>query len=108
MYEILTRGDGLGVNYRRLDRWKYWMYPYITDNIYEGASRYVTRLDVILTSKQLQKQHKRCKYQTINEISALTEREYNDLGPEYDMYNILEDDDIFDQAQSFDYFFLRK
>ena len=106
MYEILTRGDGLGVNYRRLDRWKYWMYPYITDYGYEGASRYITQLDIIYTSKQLLKQHKRCKYQTINDIAAHTEREYNNLDEEYDINN--NEGDVFDQAQSFDYFFLRK
>ena len=84
------------------------MYPYITDYRYEGASRYVTRLDEILTSKQLQKQHKRCKYLTINDIAALTGCEYNDLGEEYDMNDNLEDDDMFDQAQSFDYYFCCK
>ena len=64
------------------------MYPYITDYGYEGASQYVTQLDYIHTSKQLQKQHKQCKYQTINDIAALTGCEYNDLGEEYDMYDI--------------------
>ena len=53
----------------------------------------------------MQKQQKRCKYQTRKEITALTERNYIDLGQEYDMIDILEDDDMFDQAQCFDYYF---
>ena len=106
VYEIFDPENPLDVNYRRLDRWRYWMYPYITDYGYEGASRYITQLDIIYTSKQLLKQHKRCKYQTINDIAAHTEREYNNLDEEYDINN--NEGDVFDQAQSFDYFFLRK
>ena len=96
----------MGVNYRRWRRWCYRMHPYAIIYGYEGASRYITQLDIIYTSEQLQKQHKRCKYQTINDIAALQEREYNDLGEEYDINN--NEGDVFDQAQSFDYFFLRK
>ena len=65
-------------------------------------------MDIILSSKQLQKQHKRCKYQIQKEVTALTDRNYIDLGQKYDMYDILEDDDMFDQDQCFDYYFLCK
>ena len=84
------------------------MYPYNDHKRYEGTSQYVTRFDVIHSSKQLQKQQKRCKFQTRKEIAALTERNYIDLGQEYDMNNILEDDDMFDRAQCFYYYFHRK
>ena len=77
------------------------MYPYNDCEQYEGASRYLTRFDVILSSKQLQKQHKRCKYETREEIAALTKRNCIGLGQEYDMNDILEDNDMFDQAQCF-------
>ena len=95
-------------NYQRLDQWLSRMYSYNDHEQYEGVSRYVTRFDVILTSKQLQKQHERCKYQTREEIAELTKRNYIDLGQEYDMNDILEHNDTFDQAQSFYYYFHRK
>ena len=37
-YDILTRGAALGVNYHRLDRRKYRIYPYDVNYGYEGAS----------------------------------------------------------------------
>ena len=92
-------------NYQRLDQEIERMYPYNDHKRYEGASRYVTRFGFIHCSDQLQKQQKRCKYQTRKEIAVLTERNYIDLGQEYGMNNILEDDDMFDQAQFFDYYF---
>ena len=103
VFDIQCGMNPMDDNYQRLDQWLDWMYPYNDHDQYEGASRYVTQFDVIHSSKQMQKQLKRCKYQTREEIAALIKRKYNGLGPEYD--DILEDDDIFDQAQCFDYYF---
>ena len=52
------------------------------------------------------KKHKRKK--TREEIAALTKCNYIVLGRGYDMNDILEDIDIFDQTQCFDYYFHRK
>ena len=49
------------------------------------------------------KKHKRKK--TREEIAALTKHNYIVLGAEYDINDILEDNDMFDQAQCFDYYF---
>ena len=109
VFEIQYGINPIDDNYQRLDQWANRMHPsYYEYKRYEGASRYVARFDVILSSKQLQKQHKRCKYQTREEIAALKESNYIDLGPEYDMNDNLEYNDMFDQAQSFDYYFLCK
>ena len=97
VFEIQCGMNPINDNYQRLDQWASRMHP--PYNEYErnaGASRCVTPFDVILSSKQLQK--KRCKYQTREEIAALTKRNYIVLGQEYDMNNILEDVDMFDQA----------
>ena len=51
------------------------------------------------------KKGKQCKYKSKEEIAALTKRNYIVLGQEYDMNDILEDIDVFDQAQCFDHFF---
>ena len=71
--------------------------PYDEFKRYEGTSQYIYKFDVICSSKQLQKKHKRCKYETKNEIAAPTERDYIVLGRKYDMNDILEDIDMFDQ-----------
>ena len=43
-----------------------------------------------------------------NEIATLTECDYIALGREYDMDDILENIDMFDQAQCFDEYFHRR
>ena len=63
---------------------------------------------MIHSSKQLRKSHKLCKYKTRVEIVVLTARDYIVWGQEYDMNDILEDIDMFDQAQCFDDYFHHK
>ena len=57
--------------------------------------------------RAIAKKHKRCEYQTREEIAALDERDYIILGREYDINNILEDIHMFDQTQYFDDYFHR-
>ena len=106
VFDIQCGTNPIDDNYQKFDQWASRMHPpYNEFEWNEGASQYVTLFDVILSSKKLRKKHKRCKYKTSEEIAALIERNYIVLGREYDINDILEDIDMFDQAQCFDYYF---
>ena len=68
----------------------------------EGASRYLTCYGVICSSKQLRKQLKRCKCQTINEITALVERDHIISGTDYNMDDNKNDINLSGKAQCYD------
>ena len=101
--------DWLYVYSRMYNRWKSRIYPeYVNYNGYEGASRYVIPFDVIHSSKKLKNEHKRYKYQTINDIAALKERNHITSGREYNMEDIKLDISLSGKAQCFDDYFHRK
>ena len=55
IFEIQYGINPIDNNYQRLDQWASRMHPYNEYERYKDASRYVTRFDVILSSKELQK-----------------------------------------------------
>ena len=102
VFEIQCGMNPIDDNYQRLNQWTSRMHPACNEyERYECTSRYVTPFDIILSFEQLRKIHNRCKYKTREEIAALAERNYIVLGQEYDMNDILEDIDLFDQAHYF-------
>ena len=95
--------------YRILESWLNRMHPpYDELRWYEGVSKYISKFDVIVVQSNWKKNINDVSMKIRPEIAALIERDYIVLGKKYDMDNILEYIDMFDQAQCFDEYFHRK
>ena len=71
VFDIQYYVNAIDDNYQSMDQWLSKMHPYNDHERYEGASRYVTRFDVILSSVQLQK--------NINDVNIKLEKKVQRL-----------------------------